>query len=200
VGKKNWADTDDAVAMYAHLDRHTRGLPDRKFRLLYAAVIQAKWGSLLTPAGRRVLAAVENVADGRSHPVGGKVQVALFDPNAPASAEKCLTTALGDEAWLLRRPAVDGFLGRRDPVASALLRDVFGRPFGRGPFHPAWRTADAIGLARAIYDDRAFDRLPILADALLDAGCDDDDILNHCRGAGPHVRGCWVVDLVLDKE
>ena len=62
------------------------------------------------------------------------------------------------------------------------------------------RSTDAVGVARAIYDDRAFDRLPILADALMDAGCDDEQILAHCRGPGPHVRGCWVVDLVLGKE
>ena len=55
-------------------------------------------------------------------------------------------------------------------------------------------------VAATIYDDRAFDRLPILADALEDAGCDDHDILAHCRGPGPHVRGCWVVDLVLGKS
>ena len=52
-------------------------------------------------------------------------------------------------------------------------------------------------LAQAIYDDRAFDRRPILADALEDAGCADAYILSHCRGQGPHVRGCWVVDLLL---
>ena len=48
--------------------------------------------------------------------------------------------------------------------------------------------------------DRAFERLPLLADALMDAGCDAEDVLNHCRAAGPHVRGCWVVDRVLGKE
>ncbi len=55
-------------------------------------------------------------------------------------------------------------------------------------------------LARSIYDDRAFDRLPVLADALEDAGCTDAAILDHCRGPGPHVRGCWVVDLILGKS
>ena len=55
-------------------------------------------------------------------------------------------------------------------------------------------------MAQSIYDDRAFDRLPILADALEDAGCDKADILNHCRQPGEHVRGCWVVDLVLGKD
>ncbi len=54
-------------------------------------------------------------------------------------------------------------------------------------------------LAGGIYDEGAFDRLPILADALLDAGCEDKQLLGHCRGPGPHVRGCWVVDLVLGK-
>jgi hypothetical protein len=54
-------------------------------------------------------------------------------------------------------------------------------------------------LAAGIYADRAFDRLPILADALQDASCDNDDILAHCRGPGPHARGCWVVDLLLQK-
>jgi hypothetical protein len=55
-------------------------------------------------------------------------------------------------------------------------------------------------MAQAIYDERAFDRLPILADALEDAGCTNADILGHCRGAGPHAKGCWVVDLLLGKE
>jgi hypothetical protein len=55
-------------------------------------------------------------------------------------------------------------------------------------------------LAQGIYDERAFERLPILADALEDAGCTDAAILVHCRGPGPHVRGCWVVDLILGKQ
>jgi hypothetical protein len=54
-------------------------------------------------------------------------------------------------------------------------------------------------LAESIYDDRAFDRLPILADAVEEAGCTDIDILIHCRGPGPHARGCWVVDAILGK-
>ena len=60
-------------------------------------------------------------------------------------------------------------------------------------------TSTAVTLARSIYAERAFDRLPILADALEDAGCDAADLLAHCRGDGPHVRGCWAVDLVLGK-
>ena len=81
-----------------------------------------------------------------------------------------------------------------------MLRDLFGNPFRPDGFDPRWRTADAVGLASVIYEDRAFDRLPLLADALSDAGCDSEDLLSHCRSEGPHVRGCWVVDLVLGKQ
>src|SRR5258705_183526 len=66
--------------------------------------------------------------------------------------------------------------------------------------HINQRSPDTVGLARAAYEDRAFARLPLLADALMDAGCDDDRLLDHCRSRGPHVRGCWAVDLVLGKE
>jgi hypothetical protein len=84
-----------------------------------------------------------------------------------------------------------------------LLRDIIGNPFRLVTVHADWLTWNhrmIANLAQAIYDDRAFDRLPILADALEDAGCGDADILGHLRGPGPHVRGCWVVDLLLGKE
>jgi len=82
---------------------------------------------------------------------------------------------------------------------SDLVRDIFGNPFLPVTFDPRWRTSDVVGLTRAIYDDRVFERMPILADALMDAGCEDEQIIAHCRGDGPHVRGCWVVDMVLGK-
>ena len=80
-----------------------------------------------------------------------------------------------------------------------LLNDIFGNPFRPVTVEPGWRTANVVELARTIYEERAFDRLPILANALMDAGCNDEQVLDHCRGPGPHVRGCWVVDLVLGK-
>jgi hypothetical protein len=81
-----------------------------------------------------------------------------------------------------------------------LVRDIYGpNPFHPVTLEPAWRTAAAVSLARVMYDTRDFAAMPILADALQDAGCDSADILAHCRGSGPHVRGCWVVDLVLGK-
>jgi hypothetical protein len=85
-----------------------------------------------------------------------------------------------------------------------LLRDVFGPPLFRPvPIDPAWLGADggaAPALARRIYNDRAFHDLPVLAGALERAGCADPDMLSHCRQPSEHVRGCWVVDLILGKS
>jgi hypothetical protein len=87
------------------------------------------------------------------------------------------------------------------PREEDLLRDVFGSPFSQAPvIDPTWLswtdgTVDK--LARGIYEERAFDRMPILADALEDAGCSDESILAHCRGPGPHIRGCHALDLLL---
>ncbi|MCE9530059.1 MAG: hypothetical protein K8T89_02810 [Planctomycetes bacterium] len=81
-----------------------------------------------------------------------------------------------------------------------LFHDVVGPlPFRLVTLDPHWITLTVTDIAQAIYNDRAFDRMPILADALMDAGCDNDEIIHHCRGPGPHVRGCWVVDLLLGK-
>lgn len=66
--------------------------------------------------------------------------------------------------------------------------------------NPSWLTSTVTQLAQAISDDRAFGRLPILADALEEAGCTNADVLTHCRQPGEHVRGCWVVDLLLGKS
>lgn len=68
------------------------------------------------------------------------------------------------------------------------------------PFDDHWRTEAVVGLARSIRADQAFDRMPILADALEEAGCDDRVILDHCRSCNEHVTGCWAVEAVLDFE
>ena len=87
---------------------------------------------------------------------------------------------------------------------SNLLREIFGNPF-----HPpsplpagvlAWNDATIRRVAEGIYQERAFERLGILADALLDAGCDDEELIGHCRSKGPHVRGCWGIDLILGRS
>jgi hypothetical protein len=100
---------------------------------------------------------------------------------------------------------IDAEHGRQVP----LFRDIFGNPFRPTSLDPAWLTwhdGTIPKLAQTLYEDRALPSghldnhlLAVLADALEDAGCSDPDILHHCRGPGPHVRGCWVVDLLLGK-
>ncbi|MBY0514739.1 MAG: hypothetical protein K2P78_12595, partial [Gemmataceae bacterium] len=89
---------------------------------------------------------------------------------------------------------------------ARLVREVAGNPFKPPRFDPNWRTTAVVELARTIFAERAFDRMPVLADALLDADCDEETILRHCRGTElgvkeqpQHVRGCWVVELVLGR-
>ena len=89
------------------------------------------------------------------------------------------------------------------PLRCDLLREIFGNPFRPVALDSswlAWNDGTIPELAQSIYDQRAFDRLPALADALEVAGCTNADILNHCHSEGPHVRGCWVVDLLLGKQ
>jgi hypothetical protein len=84
-------------------------------------------------------------------------------------------------------------------MACLLLRDIF-EPFRSPSNNPEWLTSSVLALARQMYDSRDFSAMPILADALQDAGCNNEDVLSHCRGPTPHVRGCWVVDRLLAKH
>ncbi|MCI0699994.1 MAG: hypothetical protein L0241_02790 [Planctomycetia bacterium] len=103
------------------------------------------------------------------------------------------------EAEMKRAKAASKQLGR-------ILREIVGNPFKAPRFEPAWRTENVVLLARGIFDDRAFDRMVILADALLDADCDEEAILRHCRSTElgvkeqpQHLRGCWVIELILGR-
>jgi hypothetical protein len=87
-----------------------------------------------------------------------------------------------------------------DEELREFLREQLGNPFRPYHFDPAWRTETVLALATGIDADRAFDRMPILADALEEAGCDERGMLDHLRGTGPHARGCWVLDLILNRE
>ncbi len=122
------------------------------------------------------------------------------------------TAELTDDRQL--REAGDRIEADERTAQAALLRDIFGNPFYPIPFDPAWQTETVVSLARKMYSGRDFSAMPDLADAIQDAGCENDRILNHCRYANlpatgpgtapgmrtpPHVRGCWVVDLVLGK-
>ena len=112
--------------------------------------------------------------------------MSLFDSRLCANLA---TTAAWRESLTLTRE-----------LQPVLLRDIFGNPFRPVTFSNDWRTDTTIALALQMYCARNFSAMPILADALQDAGCDSAEVLDHCRGPGPHVRGCWVVDLVLGNE
>src|SRR5262249_16173338 len=84
-----------------------------------------------------------------------------------------------------------------------LLREIFGNPFRSLAVDPswvAWQCGTVVKLAQGIYADRAFERLPVLLDALEEAGCAEAEILGHWRQGGLHLRGCWVVDLLLGEQ
>ncbi|MFO0842381.1 MAG: hypothetical protein U0797_08305 [Gemmataceae bacterium] len=80
-----------------------------------------------------------------------------------------------------------------------LLRELFGNPFRPFAFDPAWRSPIVMAIAAQVYDRESFNELPVLADALEDAGCDDAQLLGHLHSATGHLRGCWALDAVLDK-
>jgi hypothetical protein len=128
-----------------------------------------------------------------SHSVQAIRSLLLPSATNAAAAAASYAVSIGSNGYEPRKPS-------ERAAQVLLLRDIFGNPFRPVSFDPAWRTDTAVSLARQMYDSRKFGAMPILADALQDAGCENEDVLGHLRGDGPHVRGCWVVDLVLDKE
>ncbi len=151
----------------------------------------AKWGKLADELGRSAYGrpAVARVGEA----VRGLFSYRLVSYPATWDAWRvfCVDQTMYDEPFCSEAPE----------VVRGMLRDIFGNPFRPVACDPAWRTDTAMSLARGMYESREFSAMPILADALQDAGCDNDDVLNHCRDAKQvHVRGCWVVDLVLGKE
>jgi hypothetical protein len=135
-------------------------------------------------------------------------------PNAPAyyatwyHAPDVAASAALAAVEAIEYAAGDADGERAAQVAS--LRDIFGNPFRPVTLDPAWQSWHAgiiVRLARAVYEDRVLpagtfrpDRVAVLADALEEAGCQGADILGHCRRAGPHIRGCWLVDLLTGRE
>jgi hypothetical protein len=124
--------------------------------------------------------------------VGNRVATAIVQARTGAS----LLAAVASVFTAFTAAAAEQSLAMR-----SVVWEVAGNPFRPAAFNPAWRTSTAVALAAQMYESREFSAMPILADALQDAGCDSEDVLDHCRDAhASHVRGCWVVDLVLGKE
>jgi hypothetical protein len=126
---------------------------------------------------------------GEAADVAAHVAVYGVDPDEPA-------TEVSEAAYRAARHA-------ERALQCSLLRDLVGNPFRSTAIDPCWLTrvdGTVRRLAQVIHDERRFGDLPVLADALEEAGCTDADILGHCRSGGEHVRGCWVVDALLGKE
>ncbi len=177
-----WATTTDALAMQTYV--RAEGVSVRRLQLFVVACGSVIWHTM-NPKARPGFEALRRTAEG----IGTRAN------------RKRLATCGPLPEWL---DWVHGIGGRTPEVYEAtavLAREVFGNPFRPVVFSPMWRTDTALSLARGMYESRDFGAMPILADALQDAGCDNEDVLNHCRDDKQvHVRGCWVVDLVLGKE
>jgi hypothetical protein len=185
---------------------------DRKARLYAVACCRAFWNRRTDKRVRAAVESAEDFADGRvaktqMNRAAAKLKAAARTTGGGAEwdAAREVTRAKPWEAAVMSHIcATPPFDTRRtaaeaNAVLSGLLRDIFGDPFRPTKLDRRWLTANVVDLARTIYEERAFDRLPILADALMDAGCADETILKHCRSKGPHVPGCWLVDLILGK-
>jgi hypothetical protein len=141
--------------------------------------------------------------------------VAAIDPASlsPENFWQSIRVTQHAAGWAAWEVTPEDTAKRREVIASAeaeerifqsrIIRDICGNPFHPSSVSPIWllwNDGAVRCVTHVIYEERAFDRMPILADALEDAGCDNAEILAHCRGPGPHVRGCWVVDLLLGKN
>jgi hypothetical protein len=215
--ESEWMACTDAQRMLVFLQ--SAGLAsDRRLRLFAFACCRRIWTLLPSEACREAVRAAERHLDGLAtfeelrawataasefeHPPvrGWREYGARAAYFAAWRTDVLMASVVAAEALLC------GHWNRATEAAAqaGILRDLF----GPAPFCPrsiesnvaVWNDRAIPRLADAIYDGRSFEQLPILADALEDAGCSDAALLDHCRGPGPHVRGCWVVDLLLGKE
>ena len=212
--EREWLSSDNPARMLSALENK---LSARKLRLFACGCARLVW-SLVDPgdvqnavvvaerfvdgeATQRQLAAAYKKASkiiGRANSVALLTAESASAPFTPYLAIESMVCAL--DSVVLDAPDLDAAFTCENARQLQLVRCIFGNPFRPVKCNRKWRTDTVVALAQGIYDDRAFDRMPILADALQDAGCDSDDILDHCRDTGPHARGCWVVDLVLGKS
>lgn len=203
------------------LRRHVcEGTSERKLRLFAVDCFRNVIRLLPDPRQHQAIATLDALAEGIAGPTASR-QAAVLSRRAfaefPSRAGLQSPVPVDDPHFvglMLYREFASSSLAHHATHAPAgladgaderarqvlVFRDIFGNPFRPVVFDPDWRTSTAVALAVQMYDSRDFGTMPILADALQDAGCDSADILDHCREPGPHVRGCWVVDLVLAKE
>jgi hypothetical protein len=193
------------------------GVSSRKLRLFGCSCFRTIWDELKVDGVRRMVEQAEDLVD-RTDAVSTtsmffscwKAVAGMFRASLSEGLYASLcglisqNLTMGVVSYLVQRTRFASDLPGEevDRTRLAMLRDILGNPFRPATVDKRWLTWNeetVSKIATAVYAERAFDRLPILADALEDAGCDDADLLDHLRGPGPHVRGCWALDLVLGK-
>lgn len=202
-----WLDSIDPEAMARLLES---GDPDPRRWQLFACACCWRILPMLDERSRQAVAIAERHAEGLAS--GKEVEEARHLAQCAVATtwqsrgDTCLGYAAVAVHYALVRPqrahayaalAAGGGQVAERRVQADLLRDVFGNPFRPARLDAAWRTPTVLAIAADIYHNDSFSELPVLGDALEDAGCDDPDILDHARSARPHVRGCWLVDLLL---
>jgi hypothetical protein len=195
-------------------ERYPEGVSERKIGLFAVACCRRIWPSFRDPRCRQAVEVAERYLEGKATPEEMKAAheavrplATGYDDDGPA----CAATALTEAPWGIAgaqevaeaaawyAPDVDTAFGEEMCAQAALLREVFGNPYREVRFDAAWRSAEVKKLAEEVYQSQEFGRLPELAELLGRAGCDEPEVLGHCRRGGGHVRGCWVIDLVLDR-
>jgi hypothetical protein len=208
-----WLATTDPNPMLEFLKGKTS---DRKLSLFACGCCRLNWSLLNDERTRRAVDLAERYCDGlasddefeqvrdQAHlaflpaPEDRDEESALWA--AAFTADKAISLLAAQVAYFRGRGVVATTIGASNKMLERLVRDIFSNPFRPITFNRTWLTSTVLSLANGIYEEKAFDRMPILADALQDAGCDSADLLEHCRGESVHVRGCWVLDLILDKQ
>lgn len=209
-----WESGSDPESML----RFVRGkVSDRKLLLFAAATFRRLVALLPDPRQRRGIDVLEQLAEGaitRGSCRGVVTQMRHAIPpddwtpgSPPADDPHYAALMLYREfccssiaVHAVEAPAAlaDG-TGERHEQAR-LMQCIFGNPFRPVRIESRWVTPTVVSFAQMIYEERAFERLPALASALEEVGCDDSGILSHCRNEGPHARGCWVTDLIIGSE
>jgi hypothetical protein len=208
--------------------RVTHRATARQLRLFAAACCRMEWDALPHADSRTSVLTAERFADGAATlaelDAARKAAYRVRDAGGIAKAGADVAKREAGQAAMMVMHVLGYSATRCDAKAQvAVLLDVFGNtpfmpkpsrrarwsavgecdhqggPFRPVAFDPDWRTAAAVGLALAAYEDGDTAAVPVLSDALEESGCGDERVLAHCRGGGRHVRGCWVVDLVLGR-
>jgi hypothetical protein len=203
-----WLAATDPTPMLEFLNGK---VSDRKWRLVGVACARYGLQFLQNDRCRSAVEVVERKADGMAHPDELRAACGEVEDEMniwPADDLNRFWWAVGGLFHPQSREAAQysasAVLSGQEPEAQiavqAALFCIVGNPFCPVAVEPSWLTSTVIALAEGIYKEKAFDRLPILADALQDAGCDNDDVLSHCRSDESHVRGCWVVDLLTGRK